>query len=362
MLKMKQLAKWTSFAVITGALAACSGKPNIADGDFEYTQAKLKTPVKVPQNLEPASVKTEYQVPALNEETGQLGSSVSIFPPRLIAPIVNASHIDEQDPRSTIWFEQTEQIDNLNEAIWNAINGFLEKQDVEIAQYDQASQTLETDWIQVNRESGWWMWQETHQVERQKFKFSVRMKPHGRSGSLTVDLIERQALDSDDPGFKVFNTQAIETEMVNSIVGHFEYRLRLDAENRRTQYVQGFTTEQGAAPNGDKAFILNAPYEHAWIRMIDALDYYELVVTDLNKIQGRIYALVKSDNTGFWSNLFGSSDNTLGLKKGNYVIEVIRGGEQTAVVFNDITLDPIEEKQLEQVYEKLAERLAENLD
>ncbi|MCU4677452.1 outer membrane protein assembly factor BamC [Catenovulum sp. 2E275] len=362
MLKLKHFVKWTSLAVVAGALTACAGKPNKADGSFEYTDAELKQPVRLPAELTRAQVRQDYYVPNANLSNGKVGEAVSIFPPRLIAPIVNASHIDEQDPRSTIWFEQTEQIDDLNQAIWNAINGYLNKQNVTVLNFDKQAQVLLTDWITVSRESGWWLWRESHDVERQKYKFSVTMKPHGRSGSLNVELVERQPINKNDPAYQVYSEQAVETEMVNALVGHFEYRLRLDAESRRTQYVKGFTTGQGKAPNGDDAFILNVPYEHAWIRMIDALDHYGLILTDLNKIQGRIYAAVKSDNTGFWSNLFGSSDDGLGLKKGSYVIEIIKGGDTTAVVFNDITLEPIEPEKLEDLYQKLAERLAQDLE
>lgn len=360
--KTKRLLKWTSLAACSALLAACAGKPNKADGDFKYTQAELKEPIKVPQNLSSAQVKQDYFINHQSNLEGPVGEQVSIFPPRLIAPIVTASHIDENDPRSTVWFEQTEQIDDLNQAIWNAINGYLDKNDIDVLSYDKNAQVLLTDWVEVERETGWGLWTDSHLVERQKYRFDVKMKPHGRSGQVNVELLEREPVKADDPLYQVYNDQAVETEMVNSIIGHFEYRLRLDAENRRTEYVKGFTTERGQAPNGDDAFILNVPYEHAWVRMIDALDHYEMLITDLNKIQGRIYARVKSDNTGFWASLMGNNEQLLGLKKGSYVIEIIRAGEQTAVVFNDITLDPLSDKQLDTVYQKLSERFAENLD
>lgn len=360
--KTKRLLKWTSLAACSALLAACAGKPNKADGDFNYTEAELKEPIKVPKNLSSAQVKQDYYIDHQTQLDGQMGNKISIFPPRLIAPIVTASHIDENDPRSTIWFEQTEQIDNLNQAIWNAINGYLDKNEIKTLNYDKSAQVLLTDWVEVERETGWGLWTNSHLVERQKYRFEVKMKPHGRSGQVNVTLVERQAVKENDPLYQVFSEQAIETEMVNAIVGHFEYRLRLNAENRRTEYVKGFNVERGQAPNGDDAFILDVPYEHAWVRMIDALDHYEMLMTDLNKIQGRIYARVKSDNTGFWANLMGNNEQLLGLKKGSYVIEVIRAGDNTAVVFNDITLDPLSEKQLEKVYQKLSERFAENLD
>ncbi|MER2492020.1 outer membrane protein assembly factor BamC [Catenovulum sediminis] len=343
-------------------LAGCAGQPKKADGGYEYTTIKPAKEIVVPAKLAKPISDRQYQIEHKKPVNGKVGEAVSIFPPRLVAPIVTASHIDELDPRTTIWFEQTEQVKDLEEAIWNAVRGYLNKQDVEVARFAASAGVLESEWFNISREEGWGFWKDERVIDKQKYRFWVKMKPHRRSGSLTVELVERQPLVDDYAKYVLTDDVALATEMLNSVVGHFEYRLRLDAENRRVQYVKGIVASLATAPNGDPAVLIDAPYEHSWIRMIEALDYYELLLTDVNKIQGRIHARVKRDNSGFWSGLFGNGDDAFGLEKGDYVIELIRQEAQTYVVINDLTLTPVEKSQLEKILPKLKERLAENLD
>ncbi|WP_017446338.1 outer membrane protein assembly factor BamC [Gayadomonas joobiniege] len=345
----------------TVLLAACAGKPKQIDGGFEYQDYAPAEPIKIPQSLSFDPKISEYRIDHQRPVSGSEGQQLSIFPPRLIAPIVTGSHIDELDPRTTIWFEQNENIDNLQAAIWNAVRGYLKKNDVPVANYSEAAGALESGWFSYHKTSGWWLWQESNEVEAYKFRFWVKMKPHGRSGSLTVELIERKALTDNLDQYLLDDDISLATETLNGVIGHFDYRLRLDAENRRVQYVRGIQVQLSESARGEPAFLIDAPYDHAWIRVIEALDFYDVVMTDVNKIQGRIYARVKSDNKGFWSNLFSSSEK-IGLDKNTYVLELIRQGDKTLMVVNDQTLTPIKKSQLEQALPKLKARLAEDLE
>lgn len=362
MLKANLWFRSSCLVCVSAALISCAGKPKQADDSFEYLKAKPAKSIQVPAELDKIDVDSPFDIDLEAELAGNLGKNISIFPPRLIAPIVTASHIDEIDPRTSIWFEQTEHIDNLHQAIWNAVKGYLAKSEVKIEKFDEVNQVLESGWFVQQREFGWWLWSGKFDLERQKYRFKLEMKPHGRSGKLTVELIKREPLLEIYPDYDVADNQGLATEKLNAVAGHFEYRLRLDAENRRTQYVKGVTSNLGQAENGDPAIIIDASYEHSWIRVLEALDHYELILTDINKLQGRIYARVKSDNSGFWSGLFGSESESFGLKKGDYVIELLRNGEQTHLIFNDITLDSLDKKQLEKIFPHIAERLAEDLE
>ncbi|EWH11067.1 lipoprotein-34 NlpB [Catenovulum agarivorans DS-2] len=354
---------WIVSSVIAISLAGCAGKPNKADGSFAYQSAKPNATLKIPADKVAPETSSQFEIDYQRKLNGETGKQVGIFPPRLITPIVTASHIDDADPRTTIWFEQSEQIDNLEEAIWNAVSGYLAKQGVGFSKDNRSDGVAESDWLVVEREQGWGLWKSEYPVEQQKYRFWVKMKPHGRSGSLTVELIDRQSLfDEQDEQIFLLDDISLATQTLNLISGHFEYRLRLDAENRRTQYVKGVEVTTGQAPNGDPAVVVKAGYEHAWIRTIEALDYFGLLMTDVNKIQGRVHAKVKSDNSGFWATLFGDDEGLLGLEKGDYVIELIKDGQQTYIVFNDLTLTSITQAQIDKLLPNLQQRLGEDLD
>lgn len=357
----KITARGSLVLLVAVVLSACAGKPKQIDGGFDYQATKPAKPVEIPENLTFNPEVSQYRIDYQSQVGGEPGNQLSIFPPRLIAPIVTGSHIDELDPRTTIWFEQNENIDNLEQAIWNAVRGFLRKNDVEVLNYNEAAGALESDWFTYQKASGWWLWREVKDVEAYQFRFWVKMKPHGRSGSLNVELIKRKALADNIEQYLLDDEISLATETLNGVVGHFDYRLRLDAENRRVQYVKGIQVAISESQRGEPAFLIEAGYDHAWIRVIEALDFYDVVLTDVNKIQGRIYARVNSDSKGFWSNLF-SSGEKIGLDKNSYVLELIRQGENTLLVVNDQTLSPVDKAQLERVLPKLRARLAEDLE
>lgn len=361
MLKLNLWTKTLPAIGISSLMVACAGNPKQADDDFKYLEAEPSASIVIPETLNPLPQNSDYQIDLEAPLAGNVGENVSIFPPRLIAPIVTASHIDEDDPRTSIWFEQTEYVDNLQQAIWDAVKGHLTNSNVEIEQFDESNQTLYSGWFTQQREFGWWLWSTELDLERQKYQFVLDMKPHGRSGKLTVSLVEREPLLEFYPDYDIADNQGLATEKLNAVAGQFDYKLRLDTETRRIQYVSGIVSQIGKAENGDDAIVIDADYEHAWVRVLEVLNHHNLILTDINKLQGRIYASSNEKEKGFWSGLFSADSERLGLDKGDYVIELLRNGAQTHLIFNDSELDALDKEKLDKLFPQLSSRLATDL-
>lgn len=360
---MKSSFALTSAALIISVLAACSSSPRKAEGGFEYTRANPVKSIEVPTDYDRPVEENDFDVPKAENIGGYVGESVSVLPPRLLIPAAVATHVDEKDPVHTIWFEQTEDVDNLEQEIWSAISSHYEQLGVELRQSDRQNGFVETGWVPHEIESGWWLWSSIDKVESRRYSFQMAMKPHGRSGSVKVKILDRRAegltlkklFPEDEPG--------IATDELNRVVAHYDYRLRLESEKLRIKYSAGVVATASENSKGESVLLVEAPFPHAWTRMLQSLDSLGFLLTDINKLEGRIYARAQSSDDGFWSFLFGDDEQVqLDLEAGDYVIEFVRLGEQTSVLFNNNNLEPLSPETMAKIVPEFIETLAVDLD
>ncbi|AWB64970.1 hypothetical protein C2869_00285 [Saccharobesus litoralis] len=353
------------FAVATIiGLSACSTAPRVAEGDFEYTKVKTNKALQIPQGLDKPELVNDYPLPKTDGLAGTVGSKVSVFPPRLLMALAEGSRVDEADPHTTVWFEQTEEISQLEKSIWSALTGYFDKIDVSLRKVDKATGYVETDWVPHQIETGWWLWSGKITDESRRYSFTVNMKPHGRTGSVTVNLLERRAEGfTSKKSLRQEDNRGLATDMLNSVIGHYDYQFRLAAEQRRTQYAQGVEVTQRTLRNGDEVMVVKANFPHTWLRVLDAMNQLGFVITDINKIEGRIYGRINERSEGFWSSLFGDEKQSgLAFESGDYVVELLRREDETEVSFSNNNLEPVSKDIIDKVIPEFAAILAEPLE
>ncbi|WP_157964772.1 outer membrane protein assembly factor BamC [Algibacillus agarilyticus] len=350
-------------ALASLTISACTVAPKKAEGSFEYINAKVSQPIVVSEGLDKPKHNPEFDIPSTVVKRS-IGESISVFPPRLLMALAEGSRVDEQDPHSTIWFEQTEDIANLEATIWDAFTHYFQDKNIPLVKSDRATGFIETSWVPHVIETGWWLWETDIVVESRRFTFKVDMKPHGRTGTVKVDLIERKAEGfTRASSLKAEENPGLATDMLNSLIGHFDYRLRLAAEQRRAEYAKGVVVETYTDTNDEMSMIVKARFGHAWLRTLDAMNKLGFVITDLNKIEGRVYGRINKKNVGLWDSLFGEEKQSeLAFEPGDYVIELIRKETETEVVFTTNNLEAVSNDILKQVFPEFIEIMGKNID
>ncbi len=356
--------KNVKLAIATASLllSACSSQTTRqADGGFDYVKSKPVQAITVAGDLKQPKKDNQYDIPS-DVQAGTVGSRLSILPPRLLIPLIQGTHVDEHDPKTTIWFEQSEEIDNLEDAIWQAIEGNANKHQFKLSTLDKDKGYAETQWVPHYVESGWWFWSARTKDESRRYSFTVKMKPHGRTGTVTVALLDHRIesrfnkaeLDQDD-----FTSLA--TGMLNQVVGHFDYQMREEAEQRKVIYSQAVVLSYQQTEKGDPAMLVDAPFAHTWLRTLNALTKLGFTLTDLNKIEGRAYLRYRKDD-GVWSSIFGDGDQAeLKIENGDYVVEFARMGDKTQVMLSNNNLDLVSEEAVKSLVSPLQAILAEKM-
>jgi len=364
----RTLAIASSVAMVV--LAGCSSQLDrkTASGSYEYLKTKEHKSLEVPDELDAPEFSREYALPELGEgaEESLVGKSLIVRSPALVLPLVTGSHVEEGKSSATIWFDQVDDSQPLSQAIWNSLLSFLDEQGIGVDSFDPEEKILITDWIVITKEidGPWYSFTDEESEIGERFEFSLAVKPHGRSAALTVELKDYLQTLGNEVISEVSSMEERreEVEVLNQVIGHYEYQIQLAETRRIARIRQGINAEMGFNADGDAAYILDAKYDVAWPRMLLVLRKLGFDVKDLDKSNGLLFVTYNGDQGSWWDGLF-SSDKRL-LKKGDYRLKVAKAGaERTSVTFMNNESVPFEANQVSDLYSAFAEVMSEdNLD
>ena len=364
----KTLAMLSSVVVI--ALTGCTSQIDrkTASGSYDYLKVNQEKTLKVPSDLDAPNFSREFALPELGENADPtlVGKKLPVQSPALVLPLVTGSHVEEGNKTATIWFDQVDDSQPLSQAIWNTILSFLEQEGIGVDYFNPDENVLNTDWMIIKKEldSPWYSWTTTESEIGRRFEFTLDVKPHGRTASLSVELKDYLATVGDDVIAEISGIQEHreEVDVLNQVIGHYEYQIRLEESRRIARIRQGLQTEMGFNEDGDPAFVVSAQYDVAWPRLLLVLRKLGFDVKDLDKSNGLLFVSYNGEDSGWWSGLFSKEEEL--LEKGNYRLKVVRAGDnRTSITFMNDENEPFEANQISDLYGTFAEVMSEdNLD
>jgi outer membrane protein assembly factor BamC len=364
-------------------LTACTSKVErqTASGSYKYIEAKQRTTLNVPDSVDRPEFSDRYELPELpdTESKPLIGRDLVIQSPSLVIPLVSGSHIEETDKQVLIWFDQINDSESLSKTIWDSVIGYLEQENIDVAEFNPEQGYLKTGWIenitQIKKDDAWykdtWLddislgeWlglSEPESVERAKFTFTMTVKPHGRSASLqpTLDAFER---DGELVAVDDMLERRQEAAVLNHIVEHYEYENQRDSNRRLAQIRQGIDMEMGFDADGHPAFVMDAQYDIAWPRIQLVLRKLGFNVKDLDKSNGLIFVQYTDSEVSWWEEWFAKKGNQL-LDYDDYRLNVTRLGDKTAITFMSDESVPFEANAMTELFKPFVQVMSEdNLD
>ncbi|RDV27317.1 outer membrane protein assembly factor BamC [Alteromonas aestuariivivens] len=362
-----------SLALVSGllvvALTGCSSQMErkTASGSYEYLKAEQQAVLKVPADLHSPDYSGDYELPQLGAgaDHSLIGRELSVQSPTLVLPLVAGSRVEDGNQSATIWFDQVDDSQPLNQAIWNSLLAYLEQQGIGVESFDPEAGVLVTDWMvqDMGEDASWYDFSdETHQTER-RFEFSMEVKPHGRTAALHAELKDyRETLGEDvKSDLLAMQERREEVDVLNKVINHYEYQIRLEDSRRLAQIRQGLNTELGYDSDGAAAFIVNAGYDIAWPRLLLVLRKLGFDVKDLDKSTGLLFVTYNGADESWWKGWF-SDDGEL-LEQDDYRLRVGKMGEKTSITFMNNESKPFEPNVVADIYDAFVEAMSQdNLD
>ena len=364
----KTLAIASSVAIV--ALVGCTSQIDrkTASGSYKYLKTEKQEELKIPSDLDKPAFSREFALPELGEGANEelVGQTLPVQSPALVLPLVTGSHIEEGTNTATIWFDQVDDSQPLSEAIWNSLLSYLDENGIGVDSFDPEARVLITDWMVVKEDvdGPWYSIVDDESEIGRRFEFNLSVKPHGRSAALSVDLKDYMKSIGNDVTAQVteLDERREEVSVLNQVVGHYEYQIRLEQTRRIARIRKGIQTEMGFNADGEPAYVVESQYDIVWPRMLLVLRKLGFNVKDLDKSNGLLFVTYSGPEGDWWNDLFSSDDKL--LEKGDYRLKVAKAGDsRTSVTFMDNESTPFEANQVSDLYDAFAEVMSEdNLD
>ncbi|MFT6343864.1 MAG: outer membrane protein assembly factor BamC [Paraglaciecola sp.] len=329
-------------------LSACSSleEREVASGSFDYVEEQPGQKIKIPDDVDTPNFNDAFKLPDLGEEAplDSMGKGLSVQSPSLVLPVVSGSHIEDGSKNAIVWFDQVDDSLPLDTAIWNSLIGFLETEGVGVDSFDKDKQRLTTDWVvkDESEESKWYSWSTSEKTVGQRFEFSLNKKTHGRTASLSVELLDyREKFDAKSIEItQVKDKRRNEVDILNKVVKNYEFENKVASVKRFRQIREGLQMELGFDSDGEPAFVVDADYDITWPRLLLVLRKLGFDVKDYDKSNGLLFVKYNGAEDGWWSNIWSSDKNEMDLDPQEYRIKVETLGKKTSITLLDDESNP----------------------
>ncbi|MGB0938143.1 MAG: outer membrane protein assembly factor BamC [Colwellia sp.] len=362
------------FVLLSLSLSACStGDPKRAAGDFDYANTPEPKPLVIPDNLDKPAQKREFSVNNNINHNGPVGEKMDIRAPSLVLPVASGSRVESDSGKAIIWFDKVLEEEDLLAFIENSIMNQFMSDDVgyEVTKREDLSSpseskkdngnlshaktvVYESDWYNEDVESGW-LFTSIESSTSLKFRFTLNVKPHGRSVSLEVDLVRYLKTDQFGGSNKMdpIDQHRIEMAMVNEIISQVDYDYRLKQQENRLLRAQEKLVSIGENASSEPAYIVELDLDNLWDNMPVFFEQHGFTVTDLNETDKIYYVdFVKPDNS-IWASIWGDDVPVIDVNDEHYQFVLSPADEKgltTIVTIYNSTGSPLTLETLENIF------------
>jgi outer membrane protein assembly factor BamC len=348
----------TATVMTATVLTACSSleEREVASGSFDYVKEQPGQKINIPDDVDTPKFNNVFKLPDLGDKAPKtaIGKDLSVLSPSLVLPVVTGSHIEEGSKDATVWFDQVDDSQPLDTAVWNSLIRFLETEGVGVEAFDKDKQILITDWVIKNEseESSWYNWSKSERTIGQRFEFSLIKKPHGRTAALSVNLVDyKEKLDSQSIEItQSKDDRRNEVDVLNRVVKNYEFETQVANVKRFRQIREGLEMELGFNSDGEPAFVVDGDFDITWPRLLLVLRKLGFDVKDFDKSNGLLFVKYNGAEDGWWSNIWSSDKNELDLDIEEYRIKVLGVGKKTSVTLLDDESNPFPVNKLTDLY------------
>lgn len=342
------------FSLLGLSVASCSGVDSKrASGDFEYANKREASIITIPQDLDKPEQYNDFFVSNKINQNGPIGEQVDIRAPSLVLPVATSSRVVRESDKAIIWFDKVLEDKDLPLFIYSAIEEQLANDDVNLTVINGDEKIFESDWYHSEIESGFWPYKTVEQSESMRFRYQLVTKPHGRSVSLAVSLVDYMKTNQSG-GSKTMDPidqQRAEMAMINEIVAQVDYKYRLQQkENRLLRATQHLVTI-GQNPEAEPAYIVEMESELLWTNLPIFFSKYGFDITDMNEGK-KIYFVdfVKPDNS-LWASIWGDDIPVVEIEDTKYQFVLAAVEDNTALTIYDGDGNVLPESTLNRIFD-----------
>jgi len=361
--------------VLMAAVTACSSPVDRrqANGGDGYINAEIEPALIIPDGLNTPVYSKEYALPKLGSKSNQklVGSMLDIRPPLQVLPMAEGTHIEENSDNIKIVVESIDNDIDLKKELYDVLTAYLASQSIVILSEDYEQGLITTDWLESKEvmESNLWGSDNIYLL-RQRYQFHIDVRPHGRSGNISIDLIDHtESFDGEQQDIVLTgeDRRRYTIDMLNNAIAYMSIKRAQSIKAKRIKESLGIdiTVVKGSGIDvqGEdftaSYWLADAVFKQTWDRLRIVLPELGFEIIDMDNSKGLYYISV-NDDSGFWSSLW--NETSLPIQEGSYRLQLKSNAtkDKTEIYLRDNEDQPIENVVVEAVYATLAELMKED--
>ena len=232
-----------------------------------------------------------------------MGKALDIRPPAQPLALVSGARTQFNGDTATLMVEN-----GRSGSLWAQVTSILQSKNYVIAKRDDASQTLNTDWVEWNR---------LDEDQQYRGRYQISVKPQGYQQAVVVKLVnlEQAGKPVADPA----SLQRYSTAMLNVISEGLDASATSAQNAAQRSAGATFDVQSAADDTGLPMLVVRAPFNMVWQRLPGALEKVGMKVTDSTRSQGSMALTYKPLSDSSWQEL-GARDPQ--LASGDYKLQV----------------------------------------
>ncbi|MEC4724224.1 outer membrane protein assembly factor BamC [Shewanella sp. D64] len=360
--------------ILIAAVTACSSPVDRrqANGGDEYVNALIEPALVIPDGLNTPTYSKEYEIPKFGAKSDVtlVGKMLDIRPPLQVLPMAEGTRVEEGSDNIKIVVESIDNDIDLKKELFDVLKSYLSSKSIAILNEDYEKGIIETDWLESEEiiDSNLWGSDEIYLL-RQRYQFHVDVRPHGRSGNISIDLIEHAESfngEQQDIVLSGEDKRRYTIDMLNNAVAYMSIKRAQSIKAKRIKESLGIDVAviKGSGPDVEgedvvqSYWLADAPFKRTWERLRIVLPELGFEIIDMDVGKGLYYVNV-NDDSGFWSSLWNEKD--LPINEGSYRLQLKEDAtkDKTEIYLHDVENQPLDNAAIEAIYEGLAELMKE---
>ena len=353
------------FSVLSLTLSACSSVDNKrAQGDFDYAKKQESKEFIVPDNLDKPKVQSEFIIPNSVNTQGPVGLDMDVRAPSLVLPVAASSRVVSESNEAIIWFDKVlEEKDLLlfikNSMINQLMSDGVSYEMVELSEnnnpeYKGKVEVYDSQWYHNEVETGW-LFTEIEVSKSMRFRYEFNLKPHGRSVSLKVSLIDYMQTDHDGGSRTIdpIDQQRAEMAMLNKVVAQVDYNYRLALRENRLMRANQKLVTIGENKESEASYVVEMGLENLWDNMPIFFEKHGFTISDLNETNKIYYVDFVKPEMSIWDTIWGDKRPVIEVSDAKYqfVLEALDDkNHKTAVTIYNAEGEPLALDVLERIF------------
>lgn len=338
-------------SLLSATIVACSSNDKrTADGGFEYMKVDEGKPLMMPEGLKAPKQESTYFVTKDINLNGPTGDNMDIRAPSLVLPIATSTRLEPKTNEAVVWFDQEIDDVKLSDFIQQTIKQMLEENNAELIVVDADNHIYESTWIRKESEEGGFF-RSKIDSKSEKYRFTLDVKPHGRSLLLKVELIDYEASVLKGKLTPIDEHRA-EVAMVNNVIGHVDYEYRLKQREHRLMIANQKLLSTGQNLKGEPTYFVELQRDLLWQNLPNFFNDYGFTVNDLNETKRIYYVTFEKPEIGLWDSIWGSDTPIVDIENAKYQFRLYESDSptKTALTIYNEAGEPVPLSVLEKIF------------